>query len=180
MKININSWHYKIQKNFYSKNANTLCGYFWRVVRAMFLEGNFYFILFITTLSSYFIFPFFGYYPQRFGRLIFPIVHFSDKEFGVCGLTSRKPLFRFKGAYFYGYQLLLGGLTVYSVSILSLGWWPWMTIGLIVVIIAAVSFLPWFLYVIFNKARRTDSWRICKEYIKAVKNKTCPLIEYDD
>ncbi|HEY4495339.1 MAG TPA: hypothetical protein VJC01_02740 [Candidatus Paceibacterota bacterium] len=176
MKINTNSWHYRIQKVFNRDNANTLCSYFWKVVGSMIGLSVIYTILSVTTLISYFISPFFGYYPKRFSCLIFPSVDFFDKEFGVRGLTSRKPLFQFKSASFYGYQLLLGGFIAYSISIL--GGWLW-TIIIIMGIVAAI-FLAWFLYVIFNKTRRTDSWIIVKEYLKAVKNKTCPLIEYID
>lgn len=176
MKINTGSWHCKIQQSIYRGRANTLCGYFWGTVGAMIIVSIIHAILFGTTLISYFIFPIFGHYPKQFSYPIWPEVNFYDAEYKIYGITSRRPLFRFKGVAFYGYQLLLCGLAVYSIS--ALGYWLW-AIGLIVGIVAVI-FLCWFFYIIFNKARRTDSWGILKEYLKAIKNKVCPLIEYID
>lgn len=174
-RISRKSWHYVLRCKMCLDDSRSICSYFWSTVGVLLVVGIFYFIFFVTTLISYFISPFFGYYPQRFGLTV-PISGVKDEDWKIYGLTSRKSLFQFKGTSFYGYQFLLSGFLTYFLSIL--GWW--LQIIVFIVMFIAVIFLSWFLYIICNKARRTESWSVIKEYIRAFKNKVCPLIEYVD
>lgn len=185
MKISRKSWHYKLQKKEHVFGAKSLCDYFWRTVWAMF-SVSFDFVanfvaLFVFTLGCYLLGPLFGFYPRK---LTFPVLPHGfailmqlneDKQ-----LAPRKPLFRFKEMPFYGYQLLLIGLAVYFISNFNL--WPQILKVIAGFVLGTVVIVPlgWFLYIVFNKVRRTETWGLVKEYTKAVKNKICPLIEYID
>lgn len=172
MKISKKSWHYRLLLKMGGSIPLTFCGYFRKVVCYMAIYGVYCLLVIIATAVSYIVCPLFGFYPNKLSFPVFPEVAIGREH----NLATRKSLFNISRMSLYGYQPLFLGLMVYFVY-LSHGLWLYV-IALVGMGVLIFSF--WFLYIVFNKVRRTESGLMIKEYVKAVKSRICPLNEYID
>lgn len=158
MKLSKTSWHYKLNRWYTWKVPNNLCGYFWRTV--------WYTIAFIPTLIIFI--PIWIY------------LLFSKKKWDEA---------------VYHYPMALGlNLVLGLITCMVLVWFhtlrgehdPWQVVFIfgIVGYLAATTGLLAFFADKMAKRRRTKGTsnrpNLVKEYLKAKKNKYCPIIEWED
>ena len=200
MNVNINSWHFKLWAFAFNKNINyssrpkSLCTYFWSVVLS---------ILYAPLLLA------FNYILGGFSTLFFTTVDKTGLLYINCDITDREDR-KEGAWYFILILIIGSLLfNLINMLVLGYGWKFWEYIemlskypqlpfffkisnmlstifSIILLIIGTVISIVYFFTEseafsnILNSIKKFFTKSMLGEYIKAIKNKTCPIIEYSD
>lgn len=175
MKIRRDSWHYKLLYHMHMREPKSCCVYFWSVVFTLLFTAVGGAIIMMETLMTYLVAPFFGFYPQKFG----PIPSVDTGE-----LAPRRALFTIGRAWkLYLYQLVLLALIafiVYKLRALLMAHAQFFAdLGAGILLLLLLGTIVWLVYILASRVRRTEGWQLFREYRRAVKQRACPLIEYE-
>ncbi len=200
MTVNINSWHFKLYAFAFNKRKDnygfhnkpkSLCAYFWTVVLS---------ILYAPILFT------FNYVLGGISALFFNMVRVTTPlEVEDCDVTDRSD--RKQSAWFFILLLIIISVLFNLVNMLVLGYgWkfydygdmilaytklPWFfrityfgsTVLLVIcVVIGTLGGIVWFFVEskTFKNIIYFFTSNLFIQYLKAVKNKACPIIEYVD
>lgn len=183
MTIKKSSWHYRMLTSYQVSVPNNLCGYFWKVAACLLiitpLLGTLGGILVATGWFCGFKFAEKDYrfnkglfYPYKYG-----IYGRAKKEFvAPWHITLASLLFYFlttaypkyiieKTGAFFGNEDVKAIFIVTSAALVVMGIYILIIIGL---------------YIGISRARRSETMALLRAWLKAKKEKVCPLLTFED
>lgn len=182
MEIKKNSFLWKIAYTWSNKEeaqevkTTNLCRFFWRVMLGLVLATVVIILYYVILLCEFL----FGFFVARY-----PVAKGIHSQKGPFNIVKYQKWPTVKGHRIYPIVVLL--ISAAAIGIVEVGihypkdlmYGIGILIGLVALVVL-VAIKGWFITSGFKRFRRSDAYRLTKEYLRARKEKVCPTIIFVD